>query len=137
MTAVAEGQLLWEPSDALKQHSRLAAYMQWLSKDRNLRFEGYEELWRWSIDDLQGFWTSIVDFFGVEFQQPAERVLGERSMPGARWFEGAQINYAQNVFRQASPDRPALVYQSETRALSELSWAELERQVASVAASLR
>src|SRR5207237_2699739 len=66
-----------------------------------------------------------------------ERVLADRSMPGARWFEGAQINYAQNVFRHASAERPALVYQSETRPLAEMSWAELESQVASVAATLR
>jgi acetoacetyl-CoA synthetase len=58
-------------------------------------------------------------------------------MPDARWFEGARLNYAANVFRHASADTPALVYQSETRPLSELSWAELERQVASLAASLR
>jgi acetoacetyl-CoA synthetase len=115
----------------------MAEYMRWLADHRGLRFDSYAELWRWSITDLEAFWQSIVDFFDVQFQQPARTVLSDRRMPGARWFEGARLNYAQNVFRNASADRPALVFQSETRPLQELSWAELQRQVASTAASLR
>jgi len=115
----------------------MASYMRWLAVRHSHRFETYNDLWRWSIDDLEGFWQSIVEFFNVEFQRPAERVLADRSMPGARWFSGAHLNYAQNAFRNAAADRPALVYQSERRPLSEMSWAELERQVASVASALR
>ncbi|MBV9595867.1 MAG: acetoacetate--CoA ligase [Chloroflexi bacterium] len=111
--------------------------MRWLAATRGLQFDAYDALWRWSIADLAGFWTSLVEFFDVAFQRPADAVLGTREMPGARWFEGARLNYAQNVFRNASADRPALVHQSETRPLSEVSWAEFERQVASVAHFLR
>jgi acetoacetyl-CoA synthetase len=111
--------------------------MRWLAEQRGLRFDSYADLWRWSIADLEAFWTSIVEFFGVQFAQPADTILGERSMPGARWFEGAQLNYAQNVFRHASSAQPALLFQSETRPLSELTWSQLGSQVASVAASLR
>jgi acetoacetyl-CoA synthetase len=136
-TAVAEGELLWEPSQSLKERSRMADYMRWLNEHRGLAFDSYADLWQWSVRDLEAFWTSIVAFFGVHLRQPAVRILGERSMPGATWFEDARINYAENMFRQASPDRPALVYQSETRPLSEMSWAELERQVSSVAAYLK
>jgi acetoacetyl-CoA synthetase len=137
LSAVAEGELLWEPSEAFKERSVITEYLRWLDERRGHHFDTYADLWRWSVTDLDAFWTSMIDFFGVEFQRPAERVLTSRAMPGARWFEGAQINYAQNVFRHASADRPALVYQSETRPLSELSWAELESQVASLAACLR
>ena len=136
-TAISEGALLWEPSPAFQERSVIAQYMRWLAERHGRRFDTYADLWQWSVTDLDAFWSSIVDFFGVAFQRPAERVLAERSMPGARWFEGARINYAENVFRHASTERPALVYQSETRPLSELSWAELEAQVASVAATLR
>jgi acetoacetyl-CoA synthetase len=131
--AISEGQLLWQPSESFKDQSLIAEYMRWLGRD----FETYEDLWRWSVTDLEAFWTSIVDFFGVRFQSPAQTVLGDRSMPGARWFEGAQLNYAENVFRMASADRPALAYQSETRPLTEMSWAELETQVTSVADFLK
>jgi acetoacetyl-CoA synthetase len=135
--APAEGELLWEPSASFKHNSRIAEYQRWLAQHHGLHFDSYQALWQWSVTDLDLFWTTIVDFFEIELARPAERVLGQRSMPGARWFEGAQINYAQNVFRHASGDRPALVYQSESRALASLSWADLEAQVASVAATLR
>ena len=135
--AISEGELLWEPSRSFTEHSVIAEYMRWLAERHGRRFDNYADLWQWSVTDLEAFWSSIVEFFGVEFQRPADRVLSDRSMPGARWFESARINYAQNVFRHASTERPALVYQSETRPLAEMSWAELESQVASVAATLR
>jgi acetoacetyl-CoA synthetase len=131
ITGVHEGELLWEPSEALKANSRMAAYLQ------QHGFQTYDEAWRWSITHLEDFWQTIVEFFDVQFQSPPSNVLGSRQMPGAKWFEGAHINYAANVFRNASTDRPALIYQSETRPLTEMSWAEFERQVASVAAFLK
>jgi acetoacetyl-CoA synthetase len=111
--------------------------MRWLAAQRGLQFGSYEELWRWSVENLEPFWASIVDFFDVRFSRPPEQILAFDGMPGARWFPGAELNYAENVFAHASPDRPALVSQSETRPLTELSWADLEAQVASVAAALR
>src|SRR5438105_14931302 len=111
--------------------------MRWLADHHNLHFDSYDALWRWSIGDLEAFWPTIVDYFGVRFTTPPRRILADRRMPGARWFEGTTLNYAENVFRSATPNTPALVYQSETRLLSKLSWAELESQVASVAATLR
>jgi acetoacetyl-CoA synthetase len=134
---VAEGDLLWEPSESFKSGSRIADYMRWLAERHGRRFETFDALWQWSVADLDAFWTSIVEFFGVQFARPAERVLGKDwSMPGVRWFDGAELNYAQNVFRHASDDRPALLFQSETRPLAEVSWSALEAQVASVAAGL-
>jgi acetoacetyl-CoA synthetase len=137
VAAVQEGQLLWQPSASMIEGSVMTEYMRWLADHRHLNFNTYDELWRWSIDDLESFWTSIVDFFGIQLQAKPHRVLAHAEMPGARWFEGAQLNYAENAFRHASTERPALVYQSETRPLTEMSWAELERHVASVAAALR
>jgi acetoacetyl-CoA synthetase len=137
VTTVQEGQLLWEPSQLLIDGSVMLEYMRWLAANRDLHFQTYAELWQWSIADLAAFWTSIVDFFDVAFQKSPDSILTHREMPGARWFQGAHLNYAQNVFRNASPDRPALMYQSESRPLATLSWAEFERQVASVAHALR
>jgi acetoacetyl-CoA synthetase len=134
---IAEGDLLWSPSENFKERSRLAEYMRWLAEHHGRAFDTYEELWHWSVADLEAFWASIVEFFEVQFAQPATRIVADRGMPGARWFEGAHINYVENIFRHATAQHPALVFQSETRPLSEMSWGELERQVASVAASLR
>ncbi len=134
---VHEGQLLWQPSAAFIEGSVLSEYLHWLAARRQLHFATYAELWQWSIADLPAFWTSVVEFFDVAFQKSTNSVLAQREMPGARWFQGAHLNYAQNVFRHASPDRPALMFQSERRPLTELSWADFERQVASVAHALR
>ena len=136
-TSVDEGALLWEPTESFSQTSRLAEYMAWLAKDRHLRFSDYESLWRWSVDDLPAFWQSVVDFSGVRFARPAETVLRDDSMPGAQWFPGALLNYADNVFTHSTADHPAVLFASETRPLTPVSWAELEQQVAAVARSLR
>ena len=137
VTGIQEGQLLWEPSTELIERSRVREYMRWLASHRGLSLSTYEKLWRWSVDNLEDFWTSLIEFFDIQLQKPPQQVLANREMPGAKWFVGAQINYAQNVFRHASADRPALIYQSETRPLTEMSWHELERNVASIADALR
>ncbi|MGD0561798.1 MAG: acetoacetate--CoA ligase [Roseiarcus sp.] len=137
MAALAEGALLWEPDAEFKQTAHLKRYMDWLARERNLRFADYEALWRWSVDDLEAFWRSIVDFFDLRFATPPTAVLASRDMPGARWFPGAALNYAAQVFRHASDDRPAILYASETKPLQAMSWRELERRVASLAAALR
>jgi acetoacetyl-CoA synthetase len=128
---------LWEPSAALVERSRLTEYMRWLAAERGLSFAGYDELWRWSVEDLEGFWSSIWDFFGVRADGGAEPVLGSRAMPGAEWFAGASLNYAEHVFAGKEDAETAILHASELRELAELSWGELREQVAAVAAGLR
>jgi acetoacetyl-CoA synthetase len=131
------GTLLWEPSPAFIAATNLTDYLGWLERERGLTFPDYDALWRWSVDDLEAFWTSIVDHYEIPIRGDRSHVLPSRTMPGAVWFAGAEINYAEAVFRQASPDRPALLFQSEREPLREVSWAELETSVAAVAAGLR
>jgi acetoacetyl-CoA synthetase len=128
-----EGQLLWEPSAEALQRADMTHYMRWLDRD----FASYDELWRWSVGDLEGFWESLWEYFGVKASRPYERVLGRREMPGAEWFRGAELNYAEHIFRMAADDRPAIVHASELRELSEVSWGELRRQAARIEAGLR
>ncbi|MFP4439908.1 MAG: acetoacetate--CoA ligase [Chloroflexaceae bacterium] len=137
MAAIQEGTVLWEPSDALVHHSTMYAYMQWLNAHYGLSVDTYGQLWEWSVEHIADFWRSIWDFFEVEAAQPATEVLANHTMPGHRWFVGAELNYAQQVFRHATSDQPAILFQSELQPLVALSWAELEQQVASVAAGLR
>jgi acetoacetyl-CoA synthetase len=129
--------ILWEPSEELRRSSNLARYMSWLERERGLRFAAYDELWRWSTTDVEAFWASIWDFFAVRASRPYERVLSERRMPGARWFEGAELNYAEHIFRGKEPDSTAVRHASELRPLAQLTWGELERQTAAIAAALR
>ena len=136
-TQVSEGMLLWEPSEKTKQESNLRKYMQWLEQKRGLHFTGPEELWAWSVDKLEDFWASLWDYFEIQASRPYKTVLVERKMPGAQWFPGAELNYAQHVFRNATANRPALLFQSEQQPLTEISWDELHQQVCTVAATLR
>ncbi|MBC7106011.1 MAG: acetoacetate--CoA ligase, partial [Firmicutes bacterium] len=137
MTAVAEGTLLWEPSEEFKAQANMTRYMAWLADRKGLRFTDYHDLWNWSVTDLEGFWASIWEFFNVRASRPYTRVLSERKMPGARWFEGAELNYAEHAFRNATPEHPALIFRSEGGLEAELSWEELRRRVSAVAAALR
>jgi len=112
-------------------------YMGWLERERGLRFAGYDELWRWSVDDLAAFWSSVVDYYEIPLRGERTAVLGDAAMPGARWFPGAQLNYAEALMRRLAPDRPAFLFASERSPLREISGAQLEASVASVAAGLR
>src|SRR5215211_8178533 len=130
VTETAEGTPLWEPSEQLKENARISEYMQWLKDEKGLSFADYNELWEWSVGDLEGFWSSIWEYCGIEASKPHERVLGKREMPGAEWFPGAELNYAQHVLRHAAdrPDEPAILHQSEVRSLGEVSWGELQER---------
>ena len=85
-----EGALLWQPSEAFKAASTMTDYMDWLERERGLRFADYAELWRWSVDDLAGFWSSVVDYYEIPLRGAWTEVLGDATMPGARWFDGAR-----------------------------------------------
>ncbi len=117
----------------------MARFMRWLAAERGMDFDDYDALWRWSVTDLDGFWSAIVAFFDIRFDTPPTAVLAERRMPGAVWFPGARLNFAEHMLRQAekTPDAPALIVRSETFGRREMTWAELRAQVASVAAHLR
>jgi acetoacetyl-CoA synthetase len=135
--SAGNGELLWEPSAELVERSRLTEFMRWLRTERGLELDDYDELWRWSVDDLDGFWRAIWDFFEVRADGDPEPVLASREMPGARWFPNTSLNYAEHVFAGKDDEKVAILHASELRELGELSWGELRRQVAATAAGLR
>jgi acetoacetyl-CoA synthetase len=124
-----EGTLLWEPPDDLREGSAMAGFM------RERGAATYDELWRWSVDDLAGFWAAIWERFGVDSGYDA--VLPDASMPGAQWFPGARLNYAAHLFRGKPDDRVAIVHASELRPVAEWTWGELREQTARIRAGLR
>ena len=126
---------LWVPSAAQVEACRLTAYRRWLEKERGLRFHDYDELWRWSASDLEAFWGSIAAYFEVRFHTPAQRVIGNTSMPGAEWFPGSTLNYAEHALAHGGAE-PALVCRSEAEPRRELSRDELRREVAAARAGL-
>jgi acetoacetyl-CoA synthetase len=130
-------EILWEPSAELVERSRLTEFSRWLEAERGLSFNGYGELWQWSVDDLEGFWSAIWEFFGVQADGEPAPVLASHEMPGARWFPGTSLNYAEHVFAGKDDAEAAILHSSELRELGELSWGELREQVAAVAAGLQ
>jgi acetoacetyl-CoA synthetase len=130
-------ELLWTPSADRVAGATITRYRQWLSETRGVQSEDYEQLWEWSVRDLEGFWSSIVEFFDLRFTREPERVLGNRQMPGAEWFSGAEISYAEHIFRGKDPAAPAIQHASELRELGTWSWQELRERTAAIAAGLR
>ncbi len=113
--------------------------MSWAGERHGREFADYTELWEWSVVQIEQFWGDIWEYCGVRAQTPPEQVLRSRQMPGARWFEGARLNYAENMLlrERENPNGPAVLHASELRPLQELSWDELRKQVAALAAGLR
>jgi acetoacetyl-CoA synthetase len=128
---------LWEPSAERREQATVAAFMRWAGERHGRVFEDYDELWRWSVDELEQFWADVWEYFDVIADGSPERVLADASMPGARWFEGTELNYAEHIFRDLRPDDAALIHASELRELATMTWGELADAVARAAAGLR
>ena len=142
--SVAEGDLLWEPSEEIRRNARVARFM----AERG--FGSYDELWQWSVTDIDAFWDAVWSHFDVlgergdgpvregdpgDWGAPAGSTGG---MPGVHWFPGATINYARNALRTGrDPDATAIVFRNEARAARALTYGELAAQVAEVRAGLR
>jgi acetoacetyl-CoA synthetase len=115
----------------------MANYMQWLKRNKGLEFKNYPSLWKWSTEQMEDFWESIWEYFQVISPTPYQSVLEGEEMPGFQWFRGSTLNYAEHIFRNRTDEHPAIVFQSERQPLTEISWAEMERQVASLRAYLQ
>jgi acetoacetyl-CoA synthetase len=135
--AITEPKVLWTPSPERIERATLTRYAAWLEDQRGLRFEGYHDLWRWSVFDLEAFWGSLAEFFGVRFSEGGDRVLGSEAMPGASWFPGSRLSYAEHVFADKDPGSLAIQHASESRSLASVTWGELRDQTAEIAAGLR
>ncbi len=130
---MAAGRVLWEPDPSFARKTSISAYMKWLEK-RGASFDSYGDLWKWSVDDIDGFWGSIWKYFDVaDADYP---VLEERKMPGAKWFPGADVNFAGHVFRQVR-EGTALICKAEGGREQSLTWESLEKRTAALAATLR
>ena len=140
MTAVGTPELLRPVAADVRETTEIGRFLGWLERERGLAFEGYDELHRWSVEDLEGFWSAVAAFFDVRFATAPERVLGRREMPGAEWFPGATLNYAEHavgLLDGSDADEVAVVAHSQTRPPVELTWGQLREQVARARAGLR
>ncbi len=128
--------MLWAPSERDTARANITRYLLWLKVQKGLAFDSYDALWRWSVTDLEGFWGSLWEFFAVKAHRPYTRVLGERRVFGAQWFPGAEVNYAEHALTRRD-EHPAVLFRSEDRPLTTLTYGDLYRQAAAVAAALK
>ena len=130
---------LWTPSPAFQQQSRLKHFIDYLFVKHGLYLRHYDDLWNWSVANLDDFWEAIAAYFEVQFHTPYREVIERprQGMIGTKWFAGATVNYAEHVFRHANGQFPAILYASETSRIQGLSWSELGYQVGALAEFLR
>lgn len=137
MTEEVQQRILWQPSQEMQERSNLKKFMTWLREEKGLLFENYNELWEWSVDEKEDFWVAIWDYFEIKGERKDGIVLSGEAMPDMTWFPNATLNYAEHIFRKEDPDKEAIIYQSETRSKSALTWKELKQNTASIAAYLK
>ena len=129
--------VLWTPPADVWETTEIGRYVTWLERERGLAFASYDELQRWSVDDLEGFWSTIWDFGGVKAHAPYTSVLASDAMPGATWFPGARLNFAEHlVGEDDDTGAVAVVAYSQTRERMELSFGDLREQISRARAGL-
>ena len=134
---VKAGDLLWTPTPERVASANMTAFTGWLKETRGLEFTNYPDLWQWSVTETDAFWQAVWDYCGVIAVEQPTAVLGQRDMPGAEWFPGARLNYAENVMRLEAPGEVALYYHSETVPVTPMYWDELGPAIRTLATRLR
>jgi acetoacetyl-CoA synthetase len=133
-----EPKVLWAPTEERIEGATLTRFARWVAAARGADVSGsYDDLWRWSVGDLEAFWSSVWEFFDVQASVAPARALGSRAMPGAEWFPGAQLSYAEHLFRNKPDSALALQHASELRELDWMTWGELRDLTARIATGLK
>ncbi|TWP51566.1 acetoacetate--CoA ligase [Lentzea tibetensis] len=127
-------EVLWRP-DPTRDNGMLA-FRSWLREERGHDFASYEDLWQWSVSDLEGFWDAIAAYFDIAFHAPPSRVLASSAMPGATWFPGATLNYAEHALRKGADDDLAVIFHREDGLSAHLTFGVLRTRVAAFRAAL-
>ncbi len=134
---IHEGELLWTPGADWIANANITKYSRWLNERRGLSFPDYDALWRWSVTETEAFWGSLWDYFDIKSSAPYRRVLASREMPGAKWFPGARLNYAEHVLRREQPGADAVLFVSEDTAPVGVRWEDFAGAVRILATQLR
>ncbi|HLR52330.1 MAG TPA: acetoacetate--CoA ligase [Candidatus Avamphibacillus sp.] len=125
MGNIEEGTLLWEPSEKQKKQSAIYDYMNWINKNYQVNARDYNDLWNWSVNEIELFWESVWNYLDIQSEQPYETVLTSHTMPGAKWFPEATLNYTEHIFKQRDGEKTAIIHASEDRKTRETTWNEL------------
>ncbi|MCP4754127.1 MAG: acetoacetate--CoA ligase [Proteobacteria bacterium] len=131
------GKLLWKPTEKRIKGTNMYAFMKMINERHNKDFSEYDALYRWSVDNIPDFWTAMWKFADIKASKKYDRIVDDvGKMPGAKWFEGARLNFAENLLRYRD-DQPALVFKGEARKAERLTYGQLYDEVARLTKSLR
>jgi acetoacetyl-CoA synthetase len=128
---------VWSPTPDRRERANVTRFLRWLADQEHRRFDSYEQLWRWSVEDPGAFWEAVWRFYEVSSPTPRGTALAEAVIPGARWFEGARLNYAEAVLARAPALHGSIVHVGEDGVVSELTIDELRGQVGALGTSAR
>jgi acetoacetyl-CoA synthetase len=128
---------VWVPTEEIKKNANITRYMEYVNEKYGKNFDSYDELYQWSINELEDFWASIADFTGIKFSKNCEKVLGNTQMPGAEWFVGAELNFAENLLKHSDKDKAAIIFKGEGQDIEKYSYKELYSIVAKLAEALK
>ena len=128
---------LWQPTESSKKESRMFAFLSLIAEKYQLPDHDYSTIHKWSVENIADFWAEIWKFAGIKSSKPFTKVVDDtKKMPGAKWFEGVRLNFAENLLSR-NDDHKALIFWGETSVRRELTYAELFEQVRRVAAAMR
>lgn len=130
-----QGQILWTPPADVRETTTMGRLLDWIEAKHGVTLAGYDDAWRWSVDDIGRFWSSLAEFLGVKFHTPTKSIV-QGHMPDAQWFEGATLNFAEHTLDGPGEDVVITSY-SEARDVVRLTRDDLRRQVAAVRTGLR
>jgi acetoacetyl-CoA synthetase len=133
--AMESPQLLWSPDHKLKSNSNLQYYIEWLRREKSLSFGDYQELWKWSVSNVEMFWQTICEYFEIVYEGKYDKVK-QGAMPEVEWFPGMKLNYAENLFKNSQDEFPAIIFKSELSKIEEMSWKDLQNSVGAVQRTL-
>lgn len=125
-------QILWTPDANFIEQSNLKSFEKWLNTYKGLSFDNYQQLWKWSVDNIEMFWECLWQYFDIKSHAEYSSVLSSHSMPGTKWFEGATLNYAEHIFRNKKQGETALYFKNESNTPTSIKWEILEQKVCSV-----
>ncbi len=128
--------MLWSPTEERKKKTNIYRFMQTVNSKFGQDFTEYGPLHQWSVDNIADFWSTMWDFADIKFSEPYTEVIDELKMPGAKWFQGARLNFAENLLRYRD-DHPAIIFKGEVLDPVTITYAELYDEVARLAKSLK
>ena len=128
-------EILWEPDSIIIEQSRMFRFLNAVNKEFSLSLKNYSQLHQWSIEHYKDFWSFYSSYSGIKFHNSSDRILSQDSMPGGKWFEGAELNYAENLL-QGPPEKIALISKVESLPLTTLTFGELKEGVVQFASAL-